>query len=643
MKTLMQMVINIGVVVLVACGPGHSNPGNPGTQPSPLKCVKKDTQIMLVTEASQRMTTSANGEVEVIRGFWRCIPHAKWYKTGPQPWQGFWGCERPVESKWELLKRAVSDSVSKFAKDAQIGLVVYPVEQTKPCHGWFCSWFKPFKWVPCAPRCRHVRDEFGFPSIECDDDILFGNYVPGRGCRRTITKECAVAEGVDLEPGATASQITARLEAITPGGKSPTSDALELVKTYFGSQNAQGKSRHVILITDGDDTCNDNAPSMVQQLHALGIDVWVVAFQTSTSPDVLSLMADYGGHALQGDVKYRVLKEPGDLAQVLEEILNAESPEVCDGVDNDCDGKTDEDLVRECASACGAGLQFCQNGQWGPCLDDDTIAVANGQNASGGSEVCKDGKIAICHIPPGNPGNKHTLCIAPPAKPAHMSHGDTEGPCPPRQSDDMVIPDIPQELCDGIDNDCDGQTDENFDVGAPCTVSNGSCTAVGKFVCAPDQLSVVCDAVAPTPEPEVCDGLDNDCDGQIDEDLTKPCSSSCGEGISVCRYGVWSDCQITKPAIEKCDGIDNDCDGLVDEGFHVGEPCTIGTGKCQASGVLRCTEDGLSTYCDTHGQGGGGGVEVCNGIDDDCDGLVDNGKNICPAGQVCYQGRCVYD
>jgi len=37
------------------------------------------------------------------------------------------------------------------------------------------------------------------------------------------------------------------------------------------------------------------------------------------------------------------------------------------------------------------------------------------------------------------------------------------------------------------------------------------------------------------------------------------------------------------------------------------------------------------------------GVEVCNGLDDDCDGIIDNGKGLCPSGQVCFKGQCVYD
>ena len=76
------------------------------------------------------------------------------------------------------------------------------------------------------------------------------------------------------------------------------------------------------------------------------------------------------------------------------------------------------------------------------------------------------------------------------------------------------------ELCDGLDNDCDGDVDEDFNLGAACTAGAGECLVNGTLVCSPDGTASECSAVAGTPPEPVevsCnDGLDNDCDGASD-------------------------------------------------------------------------------------------------------------------------------
>jgi hypothetical protein len=72
------------------------------------------------------------------------------------------------------------------------------------------------------------------------------------------------------------------------------------------------------------------------------------------------------------------------------------------------------------------------------------------------------------------------------------------------------------ETCDGLDNDCDGATDNGFDLGAACTAGQGECQASGVTICSADGTTTTCTAVPGTPGEETCDGLDNDCDGAVD-------------------------------------------------------------------------------------------------------------------------------
>ena len=75
------------------------------------------------------------------------------------------------------------------------------------------------------------------------------------------------------------------------------------------------------------------------------------------------------------------------------------------------------------------------------------------------------------------------------------------------------------EICDGKDNNCNGQIDEGFNVGQSCTVGVGECARTGQYVCKADGTGTQCNATPGTPTAEICDGKDNNCNGQIDEGI----------------------------------------------------------------------------------------------------------------------------
>lgn len=166
--------------------------------------------------------------------------------------------------------------------------------------------------------------------------------------------------------------------------------------------------------------------------------------------------------------------------------------------------------------------------------------------------------------------------------------GPGRSTCSDCEFGECVVPERgDRELCgDGFDNDCDGEIDEEDDCGPRCE-----------------------------PEPEICDQEDNDCDGLIDEE-------------EICDV-------VCFPLDEVCDGIDNDCDLTIDEGCpcdrrpdsplcgsEVGQ-CTRGTQECDfSSGVGVLTECGGAIVPST---------EECDGFDNDCDGMTDEG-GVCDSG-----------
>ncbi|MBU1238532.1 hypothetical protein KKF84_04895, partial [Myxococcota bacterium] len=320
----------------------------------------------------------------------------------------------------------------------------------------------------------------------------------------------------------------------------------------------------------------------------------------------------------------------------------APSAEVCDGLDNDCNGLVDDGIT--CS---GPPPELC-NG-----IDDDGDAgTPDGLDDPRVNQPCGS------DIGPCEPGN--TICQA-----GTIVCNTLQGPEP--------------ETCDNIDNDCNGIVDDGLT--GTCDNTNGFGTCSGLSYC--HEGTWICTARAP--EEETCNNFDDNCNAQIDEALSRSCNVSNAYGICFgtesCTTGSWAGCDATTPSLDICDGVDNDCDGDIDDNdSSVGQPCQGGCGVyiCE-NGVLTCTgETGTTETCNaidddcdglidedlqqtceisnengtcygfevcTNGMWGGCSAaepspEECNGFDDNCDGEIDNDA-ICPnVSDICYEGQC---
>lgn len=286
--------------------------------------------------------------------------------------------------------------------------------------------------------------------------------------------------------------------------------------------------------------------------------------------------------------------------------------EVCDGIDNNCDGRVDEDVQTE----------FYAD------VDQDGF----------GTEQLT---VLACEAPDG-----------------FVATGT--------DCDDTTEVSYPgaEEVCDGLDNNCDGDIDEGLlqaffldedgdgfgsadSIIEACDISLGISSVAGD-----------CNDTDPTLNPlmnEVCDGVDNNCDGEVDEGLlqvfyldqdedgfggTEQTIEACSqpEGY-VSQAGDCDDIEsFANPGIaEVCDGIDNNCDGSIDEStaldaleYYIdSDGDQFGTGVTILGCFIPSGHTSLVGDCDDQNpQVHPSMVEICDGVDNNCDGLTDDSSAI---------------
>ncbi|MFK7985035.1 MAG: MopE-related protein [Sandaracinaceae bacterium] len=308
---------------------------------------------------------------------------------------------------------------------------------------------------------------------------------------------------------------------------------------------------------------------------------------------------------------------------------DASMDETCNGLDDDCDGLVDEGLND--LGPCGSNTGECSEGRL-RCLGAAETCVGGvgpiPETCNGLNDDCDEDTDEMpldaggsCGTDAGECEAGTEECIAG----ALMCIGAT-GPG--------------AELCNGLDDDCDLVTDEApTDVGVECGTTDVGVCDLGATICLDG--NPVC-AGATEPNVELCNGLDDDCDGDLDEDpidVGRTCGSAmgtCAPGVTICVAGAPVCDGGTVGVAETCNGIDDDCDSVIDEDpSDDGGACGMSEGICE-EGELRCIAGALECV--------GGvlpGTEVCNGLDDDCNGTIDDGE-LCEGG-VCQGGRCAVE
>jgi MYXO-CTERM domain-containing protein len=451
------------------------------------------------------------------------------------------------------------------------------------------------------------------------------------------------------------------------------------------------RSVNVILITAGDENCDTyaDATATASLLFSPGVTVGNFTWQIRTHVIAFvggknsAVIAGNGASSTQtgttaGNGYYANPTDSVALSQALANIIgSAIQPEVCDNVDNNCNGCTDEGFSHYCdvsQPCCNLARATClanyeasitaTNLQGDvtqlPCTSTSAGATPATWLCNNPGDIC-DGLDNNCN---GVIDEGATKC----GNPLHCPQPEVcnglddncngvideapDGGAPYSICPNRCVP--TPEICDGCDNNCDGAIDNGIaplgSCGVPPNPPQEPAYCAGTLVCVPGATNVTpgscngtggvtqCNYPAPGPQPETCNGIDDNCNGIVDEGIPSAACipagapaglvynntfplSRCQMGQTQCINGATQCVGWIGPVAEVCNGVDDDCDGIVDDHLTsgIGLPCGSSIGTCKP-GMTACVSGAITC------QGGVGPTkEICDGLDNDCNGLVDDG------------------
>lgn len=532
------------------------------------------------------------------------------------------------------------------------------------------TWLKTMMFFFLTPLLSCLGE---FPEPPCNTSSECESRNPGLAC---VNGACVAKGDAGIEPGDTGfDDATEPKDAAPQSDAGPTGDVGAITDTGGDALPTDG------TVPPGDATPTADATASTELCNGLDDDL---DRTIDENPNEAGQPCNEG---IPDGCNGSTVCEDG---VVQCRVANANTPEICNGVDDNCNGAIDEGNPE--------GDALCDTNVPGICAEGETICEDGVLNCvqvnQAGMDIC-DGMDNDCNGGVDDNCGEQRCEPVGMERPCYSGRPGTEevGPCRGGQQRcgnnnlwgsciGEVTP-LRADACDGVDNDCDGSMDEDFRAGEEICLLPGreALCQVGLRAC-PEGRLICVENPEHTPQPERCNGVDDNCDGFVDDAVQAVvdgffCNDQCEDGQQAqpdCRNGAWMcrcppplpidagipvedagvedasppppDAAACQPRQEICDGMDNDCNRRTDEGFgNIGQACSAGVGACRNDGQIICTDGGLNSRCSV--QAGNGTPEICDGVDNDCNGISDDGVEEsmpCSTGQpgICNPGmtRC---